>query len=155
MAGERGEAWVIAQFCVFGAIALAAILRLWPVRAIESWAADAIGVALVAGGLALIGLAWRALGPSFTPYPVPLPEASLTVKGPYRWVRHPIYGGLMLVAFGVGVLVADWLVLGLAAGLVILLWAKATAEERYLAGRYGDYATYAAQVRRRFVPLVV
>jgi protein-S-isoprenylcysteine O-methyltransferase Ste14 len=35
----------------------------------------------------------RHLGPSLTPFPAPLPGASLRQDGLYRVVRHPIYGG--------------------------------------------------------------
>lgn len=145
---------MIAQFCVFAAIALAGVLRLWPIRAMQSGLPKTMGLALVVCGLALLGLAWRSLGPSFSPYPVPLSAGTLVVRGPYRWVRHPIYGGLMMVAFGAGLLVADWLVLGLAAGLSVLLWAKATAEESYLAAHYHEYASYRAQVPRQFLPFL-
>ncbi len=40
------------------------------------------------------------LGSSLTPFPKPSERSTLRGRGAYRLVRHPIYGGLLLVALG-------------------------------------------------------
>jgi protein-S-isoprenylcysteine O-methyltransferase Ste14 len=73
-------------------------------------------------------------------------------SGPYGWVRHPIYAGLMVAIMATAAAQAS--VSGLAGAALIAFgfWVKARAEERFLmeelgAAAYGDY--------RRRVPMLV
>jgi protein-S-isoprenylcysteine O-methyltransferase Ste14 len=111
----------------------------------------AIGIALAVLGLALFAWAYRTLGRSFTPFPVPRPDGKLVESGPFRLVRHPIYGGLLLLLGGVSL---SFGLLGLVgtAALAVVWWRKSELEERVLAARFPGYAGYRARVRRRFFP---
>jgi protein-S-isoprenylcysteine O-methyltransferase Ste14 len=112
------------------------------------------GFAVALAGLLLFAWAYRTMGRSFTPFPRPLASSELVVSGPFRLVRHPVYGGVLLLSLG------SSLAIGLA-GLVgtvmlaALWWRKSAFEERLLAERYPEYASYRARVRRRFLPFVV
>jgi protein-S-isoprenylcysteine O-methyltransferase Ste14 len=58
------------------------------------------GVALLVSGM-LVGIASRwALGGSFTPYPRPLETGALAARGPYRFVRHPMYASIIVTFAG-------------------------------------------------------
>ncbi|MCB1248080.1 MAG: hypothetical protein KDB36_01655, partial [Acidimicrobiales bacterium] len=73
--------------------------------------------------------------------------------GLFRLVRHPIYTGVMALALGTALRLANpWAML---AALALVAWfmAKARWEERHLAARYPDYAAYAATTPR-FVPFL-
>lgn len=108
----------------------------------------ALGVVLVlTGGLA--GVA--ALGGALTPTPVPLAGASLRTTGLYRWVRHPIYSGLLLAGVGVVCCAPSWWRVLEWAVLLGLLLVKSAWEERMLAEEHPDYPAYARRTGR-FVP---
>jgi protein-S-isoprenylcysteine O-methyltransferase Ste14 len=72
--------------------------------------------------------------------------------GPYAWVRHPIYTGILLAALATAA--AKGTVFGVAGAslMVVGLWMKARLEERWLSQELGDEA-YGAYRRR--VPMLV
>jgi methanethiol S-methyltransferase len=75
----------------------------------------------------------------------------LQVRGPYRFVRHPLYLGWMFVVFGAAHMTGDRLAfatISTAYLVVAIPW-----EERSLLRTFGDeYARYQQQVRWRVVP---
>jgi protein-S-isoprenylcysteine O-methyltransferase Ste14 len=146
----RGGSWVVAQFAVIAAIAA---LWLAPVRP-PSPAGPAIGLVLTAAGLALAGSAYRAMGRSFTAFPRPLPESALVTSGPFRLVRHPTYGGGLLLFAGLSIAVGSAGLIGTAV-LAVVWWRKTAVEERLLAERYPEYPAYRERVPRRFLPWLV
>ncbi|GGM21136.1 methyltransferase family protein [Deinococcus aerophilus] len=109
-----------------------------------------LGMALMATGALLTVWGGRTLGRQLTALPEPVAHAELIETGIYRHVRHPIYGGLLLLALGWSVRRGSGLALGLTAGLLALLQAKAQYEERALRARFPQYAGYARRVRRFF-----
>jgi protein-S-isoprenylcysteine O-methyltransferase Ste14 len=80
----------------------------------------------------------------------------VTVSGPYRLTRHPLYMGSALIGVGVAVASASAAVAVLvAAYLSLTLTAAIRTEEAHLTAKFGGaYPEYkdgrAAQVRRRF-----
>lgn len=93
----------------------------------------------------------RALGRALTPSPIPRDESKLVTEGIYKYLRHPIYTGLMVVGFGAvlqnGPQPHVWFFLA----LVLLLNVKARWEERLLLARYPEYQAYMASTPR-FLP---
>lgn len=146
-----GGWWVVAQFLLFVAIAMALVL--WG----DEWGVAAVtagGVLLVAGlGLAASGM--LTLGDNLSPFPAPRPDAVLVERGVYRVVRHPIYGGLVLGSGGLGLVDGNAVVLGLTAVLAAVLVGKSAGEERRLEAHLSEYASYRSRVRWRIIPWVV
>lgn len=147
----RGGWWVVAQ----GVVLFASLVALvWDGGAPKAWM-EWIGAAIAAGGVVqgLVGL--RQLGTNLTPYPQPLSTARLVARGAYRLVRHPIYGGIVLMMVGAGI--ARGSVQAIAVGIAggVFFWFKARFEERLLRCRYPGYDAYALQVKRRLIPWVV
>ena len=82
-------------------------------------------------------------------------DHELIVRGPYRFVRHPIYTGLLLGYFGTGLAIGEWRVLLGTAIVAIALWRKLRLEERWLCELFGDqYRGYMGRVKA-LVPWVL
>lgn len=73
-------------------------------------------------------------------------------SGPYAFVRHPMYSGIMLFFVGVPLLLGSWWGLASAPAFAILFAIRARIEERALVEGLPEYAGYAARVRYRLVP---
>ncbi len=76
----------------------------------------------------------------------------LVDRGPYRFVRHPMYAGFALFAPGTALLLGSWV--GLLGALVLIAavaW-RAVREERLLSERLEGYAEYKRRVRYRLIP---
>jgi len=73
-------------------------------------------------------------------------------SGPYAWVRHPMYSGVMLLFLGAPLLVGSWWGLALAPLFAVLFAVRAGIEERALVAGLPGYADYAARVRYRLMP---
>lgn len=149
MAG-RGAGWVVAQSAVI--VAIIALIR-GSSRPDNAVLRDG-GLVVALAGVLLFVWAYRTLGRSFTPFPRPLDSGELVVSGPFRLVRHPVYGGLLLLLAGVSLAIGLAGLVGTAL-LAALWWRKSQLEERLLVERYPGYASYRARVRRRFLPFVV
>ena len=74
--------------------------------------------------------------------------------GPYAIVRHPMYGGALLLILGTPLLLGSWWGLALSPLLVLLFAARAVMEEHTLIAELPGYADYAARVRYRLIPMV-
>jgi protein-S-isoprenylcysteine O-methyltransferase Ste14 len=121
----------------------------WPAGAEP--VARVVGAALIFGGLIAGGAAVHSLDISLSPFPRPAPGGVLVVHGPYRWIRHPIYTGLIAAAFGGAVYTGSVVAALFAGALAVVLDLKSHREEFWLRERFAGYAAYAARTRR-FVP---
>lgn len=74
--------------------------------------------------------------------------------GPYRYVRHPTYSGVLPFTAGTSLLLGSWY--GLVAGLAIevLVAIRAVFEERMLTRELEGYDAYKTKVRYRLIPHV-
>ncbi len=73
--------------------------------------------------------------------------------GIYRYIRHPIYTGDLLLLAGLELGLNSWLVAGLALLAPIVIW-KALREEKMLAEGLPGYLDYCRQ-SKRFIPLII
>jgi protein-S-isoprenylcysteine O-methyltransferase Ste14 len=73
-------------------------------------------------------------------------------SGPYAFVRHPMYSGVMLYFLGIPLLLGSWWGVAIAPVFAVLFAIRARIEERALVEGLPDYADYAARVRYRLVP---
>lgn len=100
-----------------------------------------LGFGLAALGLALVVWAGVTMGHSLSPFPKPPRDAELVDRGPYRFLRHPIYVGGTLLSAGLSLAFSVY-GLALTAVLAIFWLAKARLEERHLLARFPAYAEY-------------
>lgn len=149
-----GYIFVVAQFVWFLAIALA---MAWD-GTLPDGSVDPIRiVGLVSSGFGafLAFVASRRLGDSLTANPEPRSFALLVETGPYRLVRHPIYGGVTLFILGATLIVDSFLGAMLSLGLIPFFYWKSSYEERRLRLRFSHYAAYISRVPRRLIPYLI
>jgi protein-S-isoprenylcysteine O-methyltransferase Ste14 len=143
---RTGWVFVAVQVVLLVVLVVVPTGEAWPM---PGWLA-AVRLALVAGGLGVVVIAGLNLGRALTPTPVPN-QGGLRTDGLYRFVRHPIYSGVLLVVLGLTLGTRQWWGLGLGLVTVAFFTVKARWEEARLAETYPGYAEYAAATPR-FVP---
>jgi len=150
--GRRGEGWVALQLVLLAAIAAAGTRgSRWPSSARSVRTAAAAVSAL--GGLYLFAGGIERLGKQITPFPKPVQEGSVKRSGAYGLVRHPMYGGVLLLALGWS-LVSSPLALAPWTVAAVFLDAKRRREEAWLVEAHPEYEEYRASVQHSFVPFV-
>ena len=112
-----------------------------------------VGLATIVAGLSLSLAGSRALGSALTPFPRPRDDAAFREDGVYALARHPIYGGVLLIALG-GSLISSPVALIPTALLGLLFEGKRRREEAWLVERYPEYRSYRSRVRRGFLPFL-
>jgi protein-S-isoprenylcysteine O-methyltransferase Ste14 len=115
----------------------------------------ASGVVVGWAGTLLRWWSFVALGRYFTVVVQTSADQPVIDRGPYRFLRHPSYTGLLLMFAGVGLMIGNWVS---AAGAIILvliaLIHRLRIEERALNAALGDrYREFAAS-RARLIPYV-
>lgn len=121
-------------------LALAPSAGEWPAAATAAFAAGALWAAASVAALAR----------SFAVLPA---AREVVVRGPYRWMRHPVYLGELAMLGGCAAARGDALA-ALVAGFALPLVAlRIAAEERALAALPG-HAAYVARVPWRLVPRI-
>jgi protein-S-isoprenylcysteine O-methyltransferase Ste14 len=94
------------------------------------------------------------LGRSFSPLIAPRRNNELVTSGMYQYMRHPLYAGLLLLAFGLAAVTYSETRLVLALLLQAVLTYKAKKEEESLLERHGEsYSEYMKEVDRFFPSL--
>jgi protein-S-isoprenylcysteine O-methyltransferase Ste14 len=115
------------------------------------WAGAVLGAATIAF------LFWtlRSLGTNLTDTVVTRRNHTLVTHGPYRWIRHPFYDCLLLLAVSLGMIAANWFIPVSGLYVFSMLAIRMSIEERKLIERFGDsYRTY-MQSTGRFLPRLI
>ncbi len=149
---DRGSFWVVIV-AAFGSGFAADALWMAHVGPLLPLAALAVAVPVALTGVALRVWSIRTLGRFFSPV-VQLQEGHRLVRaGPYRWLRHPSYTGILLAELG-GVIA-----LGNVAGVLLVLVALLAAfgyrirvEERALLSAFGEEYLEVMRSTWRLIP---
>jgi len=145
---ERGTLLVVIG-AIYGGVAGGFLLagRVPAVAIHEArWPLFVVGMVLMCAGIAIRQWAVALLGDLFTVDVRVRPGQAVVERGPYRWVRHRSYTGLILTCVGIGLALGNWaalIVLAVlpAAGLVV----RIRFEERALLDGLGEpYRRFAA-----------
>jgi len=146
---DRNIGWVFVATQALLLVVLIAIPggTLW---AVSGWM-NAIALLLIGGGVGLGAWAILSFGAGVTPSPVPATNATLVTSGPFGWIRHPMYTGVMAAAVGITLRTASWAALALLGTIVVFFGVKARWEEHRLVDAYAGYPEYRANTGR-FLP---
>jgi protein-S-isoprenylcysteine O-methyltransferase Ste14 len=113
-----------------------------------------LGVGL--GILCTVGIYWlfSTIGSGITPTSATRKEHRLVTRGPYRWVRHPLYtvGSSMFIALGM--MADNWFIVALGVLAFIAMASRTPKEEANLIEKFGDeYREYMKRTGRYFPKL--
>jgi protein-S-isoprenylcysteine O-methyltransferase Ste14 len=129
-------------------------LEIFPI-AVEPTPLRIIGSAIYVLGFATAVIGRLQLGNNWVDledYQV-LQKQSLMTHGIYRYIRHPIYTGDLLLLIGLELALNSWLVLGLCVPLLIVI-RQVLAEEALLSQAFPGYTMYRTRTKR-FIPFIV
>jgi protein-S-isoprenylcysteine O-methyltransferase Ste14 len=138
-------AGVVGAFVLAGDVPGAAI-------APGAWGVFVLGITLMWAGIAIRQWAIILLGRFFTVDVRVQSGQTVIDRGPYRWVRHPSYSGLVITFVGMGLALVNWLSLAVlvvvpTGGLIV----RIHVEERTLLDALGEpYRRFAAERKRLF-----
>ena len=114
------------------------------------------GVALVYAGLAFRLYAITVLGRYFTPSVAVVADQQVVEDGPYKFIRHPAYTGLLVMFLGFGLSSTNWLsLLALMGCALIGLSYRIHVEERVLQEHLGHRYQEYMQRTKRLIPFVL
>jgi protein-S-isoprenylcysteine O-methyltransferase Ste14 len=103
---------------------------------------------VIAGALGIPAvLAFRRAGTHVEPWK---PASTLVTRGIFRFLRNPMYVGLIVMVAALAILLAsDWMLVMTVLLAVVLHLGVVRREERYLEGKFGDaYRRYRDRVPR-------
>ena len=108
---------------------------------------------MIAGALTAV-YAMFSLGRNFTPLVTPRKRSQLVKDGMFQYMRHPVYAGCILLAFGLAAVSYSESRMLLSALLYFILDFKASREEASMVDKHGEeYEEYQASVGRFFPKL--
>lgn len=114
-----------------------------------------LGLAIATSGVLLACWSRHILGRNWSSVVQLKQDHELIETGPYRYIRHPIYTGLLLAFIGSALKVGD-LRGPLAVAIVLAsFWRKLRLEERWLTERFGSSYTEYMQRTKALVPGII
>jgi protein-S-isoprenylcysteine O-methyltransferase Ste14 len=109
------------------------------------------GVVVLAAAVALLCWMFVSLGRNLTDTVVARTNATFVQHGPYRYVRNPMYTGLLILGLGIGLALENLSIPATMLAVFVLLTIRTHTEEKYLIERFGDpYRNYMRRVGRFF-----
>jgi len=101
--------------------------------------AQLLGLAIMLAGITFREWSIAVLGRSFSMRVVIKEGQRLTTKGPYRWIRHPAYGGALLTIVGVSLALGTWAGALVTAAIGLAAYSyRVRVEEQALLAAFGD-----------------
>jgi protein-S-isoprenylcysteine O-methyltransferase Ste14 len=143
---SRAKGWIMVFLQFFALL----ILLGWPPHMPQSL----VGIILFCFGFLLLAYAVFSMSRnSWSVHPTPNNNGALTQRGPYRFIRHPMYTAVLFV--GLGLLISQPTKLKIAAWalLLIVFYFKIMLEESMLSSKYPDYLFY-QQRTHRLIPRI-
>ena len=110
-----------------------------------------VGLGVFLAGMLIGFVAVLQLNVHLSPFPSPLPGAKLITNGLFKYVRHPIYTGILLSGVGFAIISTSGYRLIITFLLYVLFHFKAKYEEQQLQQAFDSYSAYKRKTGR-FLP---
>ncbi len=150
----------------FDKLFLALMLPLWTVQPlVAGWDSGCAGCTALPFVLVYPGALLFLLGAVLLAWAMAVnPHAETTVRiqtdrghvvvrrGPYRWVRHPMYVGAVFLQIGLALVWGSRWAMAVAAAIIGLFVWRTALEDRTLRRELAGYEEYAAHTRYRLLP---
>lgn len=150
----RGE--VVFRLVFFSGIVMLPLAQaLAPEAVLEGPVPFLVGTAVGWLGLSLRWWSFATLGTYFTTVVKTSSDQIIISRGPYRFLRHPSYTGLLAAFLGCGLMLGNWI--GVCASSFLVLTSlvyRLRREERALVRASGDAYLNFAHQRARLVPFI-
>jgi protein-S-isoprenylcysteine O-methyltransferase Ste14 len=112
-----------------------------------------LGAALIGAGMVLVWETFSANTFATTQVRVQTERAQTVVdSGPYHYIRHPMYAGMVLFVIGTALMLGSLWALAATAVLFVLLGLRTLGEEQVLKQDLAGYAEYMTKTPWRIVP---
>ena len=128
----RGRALVTCQFALVAVLVLTTDWHLF----------NGVALGFYCGSFSIVIRSLIVMPPgSFNIRPTLKNNAKLVISGPYRYIRHPMYVGVLLFCGGLVATSWDVLRICLLSSIFLILFLKATLEEKILLASFSKYQT--------------
>lgn len=155
--GKNAKAWdkiigVLYALFLFGTFVIAGL----DVR--QAWSTAPLWIKVLGGLAFLVSLAitnWAMKTNTFLSTFVRIQDerGHTTVSGgPYRFVRHPMYVGILFMSAGMPLLLGSWWALIPGLITIILFFVRTALEDKTLLAELPGYVEYSQKVRYRLIP---
>lgn len=141
--------YVLIQFVLF----LLFILEVSHLRFVLPDIISTIGIIGVVVGFVTILISLLQLNRHLSPFPSPKSGSHLIQNGIYKYIRHPMYTGILILFFGYSMYTASGYKLIVTFLLFVLFTLKSRYEEERLAGNFKGYSEYKKKTGR-FLPKI-
>lgn len=104
-------------------------------------------------GIAIIAISILQLNKNLSPFPSPRKNSELITTGLFSKIRHPIYSGILLLAFSFALYQHSGFKILISLFLLILFYFKTGYEEKQLSLKFPEYINY-QRTAGRFFPKI-
>jgi len=153
--GDRGSLLIVRISATVAIVLAGFALRIPTASVPDGTVLFGLGLVMMWCGIGLRFWSFRTLGRYFTFSVMTSADQPVVTNGPYRFVRHPSYLGIILVLTGLGATYGNWL--SLAALMLVPLIGfiyRIHVEEAALSTTLGSVYTSYASGRKRLMPYV-
>lgn len=118
-------------------------------------ALEIVGLVLYVWGYVVMAWALITLGRSYQlGGSIPRSDDKMVMAGPYRLIRHPMYGAALSISLGLACLLQSWAFFGVFCIYLVLILLLIPMEETGLHKGYGEQYSAYQRKTRKLIPLV-
>jgi len=136
------------QLLLFIAFVIEVDLGLLPFNLPGFYAGALLGI-----GLSILILSLAKLGRHLSPFPSPKPQSELVSDGVFKYMRHPIYTGIVVSMLAWSLSKQSIYQVLISLLVLLLFYFKSTYEEEQLLKKFPEYRSYMSKTGR-FLPKI-